>query len=60
MKTSQTIRRFGAPSEKPKGPQRGRTVASIRELAARKAHEDAKARRLREEYDMPCSVEELL
>ena len=59
--SSEIRRRFGAPSEKPKAPQRGRTVASIRELEARKAHEDhAAAREIAELYDMPCDVGELL
>jgi len=57
--SKETKRRFGGPSDKPKGKTRGRTEASKKELAARKSHEDyAEARRLRDEFDMPCSISE--
>lgn len=59
--SKETKRRFGGPSGKPKEPskKRGRTEASKNELAARKGHEDvAEARRLRDEFDMPCSISE--
>ena len=56
----ETKRRFGGPSGKPKvAKKRGQTVASRKEMAARKAHEDYKeARRLAEEFDLPCSISE--
>ena len=54
MKPSNTIRRFGGPSDKPKGKTRGRTEASKKELAARTAHEDYKeAREIAKLYDDP-------
>jgi len=59
--SKETKRRFGGPSGKPKpaGKKRGHTVASRKEMAARKKHEDHKeARRLRDEFDMPCSISE--
>jgi len=62
MKTqrSEIKARFAGPSGAPKTSKtRGRTVASKREMAARKAHEDVReARRLADEYDMPCSISE--
>ena len=58
--STETKRRFGGPSGKPKvAKKRGQTVASRKEMAARKAHEDHKeARRLADEFDMPCSISE--
>jgi len=58
--SKETKRRFGGPSGKPKvAKKRGQTVASRKEMAARKAHEDvAEARRLSNEYDMPCDISE--
>ena len=50
---------FGGPSEKPKPPQRKATVASKKELAARKAIEDVWAARIIAKlYDEPCDVNE--
>lgn len=51
--------RFGGEAKFGGNKKRGRTAASKKELAARKAHEDiTAAREIAELYDMPCDVSE--